>query len=286
VRNVLVRMGGSYGDVRLARVIINLVKRADRSRRQQAIEKDLSEKLKAVPGVRFNFFGSNGSDQDLAISLVGDDPTAMSAVSDRMVRDMQQMPDLTNIKSSASLLRPELQIIPLYDRAAELGVSVAAISDTARLATLGEINANLAKFNLPDRQIPIRVEIDPKAHADLDQIRNLRVPSISGGAVPLESVAEIKFGSGTSQIKRRDRARQVTVGADMNGAPLGPALTATWTRCSAPSVPRWAPASCWCWAYWCCCSKASCSRSPSWRRCRCRWVARSWRCWWPASRFR
>ena len=65
--SVLVRMGGSYGDVRLARVIINLVKRADRSRRQQAIEKDLSEKLKAVPGVRFNFFGSNGSDQDLAI---------------------------------------------------------------------------------------------------------------------------------------------------------------------------------------------------------------------------
>ena len=226
VRNVLVRMGGSYGDVRLGRIIVNLVKRADRSRRQQAIEQDLSEKLKAVPGVRYNFFGSNGGDQDLAISLVGDDPDAMDAVSNQLVRDMQQMPGLSNVKSSASLLRPELQIVPLYDRAAELGVSVAAISDTARLATLGEINANLAKFNLPDRQIPIRVEIDPAARADLDQIRNLRVSSVSGGSVPLDSVADIHFGSGTSQIKRRDRARQVTVGADLSGAPLGPAIAA------------------------------------------------------------
>jgi multidrug efflux pump subunit AcrB len=226
VENVLVRMGGSYGDVRIARVIVNLVRRADRSRRQQAIERDLSEKLKAVPGVRFNFFGSNGSDQDLGISLVGDDPQAMETVADQVVRDMQKMPGLTNIKSTASLLRPELQIVPLYDRAAELGVSVAAISDTARLATLGEINANLAKFNLPDRQIPIRVEVDPKARADLDQIRNLRVSSVSGGSVPLDSVADIHFGSGTSQIKRRDRARQITIGADINGAPLGPALAA------------------------------------------------------------
>ena len=226
VRNVLVRMGGSYGDVRLGRIIVNLVKRADRSRRQQAIEQDLSEKLKAVPGVRYNFFGSNGSDQDLGISLVGDDPQAMEAVSNQLVRDMQQTRGLSNVKSSASLLRPELQIVPLYDRAAELGVSVAALSDTARLATLGEINANLAKFNLPDRQIPIRVEIDPTARADLDQIRNLRVSSVSGGSVPLDSVADIHFGSGTSQIKRRDRARQITVGADLNGAPLGPAVAA------------------------------------------------------------
>src|SRR5579859_30622 len=211
VRSVLVRMGGSYGDVRLARIVINLVKRADRSRRQQAIEQDLTEKLKAVPGVRYNFFGSNGGDQDLGISLVGDDPQAMAAVSDQLVHEMQQIKGLSNVKSSASLLRPELQIVPLYDRAAELGVSVAAIGDTARLATLGEINANLAKFNLPDRQIPIRVEVDPRARADLDQIRNLRVASAAGGSVPLDSVAEIRFGSGTSQIKRRDRARQITV---------------------------------------------------------------------------
>jgi multidrug efflux pump subunit AcrB len=224
VKNVLVRMGGTYGDVRIGRITINLVKRADRSRRQQAIERDLSEKLKAVPGVRFNFFGENGGDQDLAISLVGDDPQAMTAVADRLVRDMQQIKGLSNVKSSASLLRPELQILPLYDRAAELGVSVAQISDTARLATLGEINANLAKFNLPDRQIPIRVVIDPRARADLDQIRNLQVSAATGGTVPLDSVADVHFGSGTSEIKRRDRARQITIGADLSGAPLGPAL--------------------------------------------------------------
>ncbi|HVJ56062.1 MAG TPA: efflux RND transporter permease subunit [Aliidongia sp.] len=222
VKSVFISIGGATnGDVRLARATISLVPRADRQRRQQAIEKDLSVKLKSVPGIRYNFNGNGG--QDLAVVLTGDDPKTLSAVGDELVRQMGTLPALTNIKTSASLLRPELQIRPLYDRASELGVSVADIGNVARLATLGEINANLAKFDLPDRQIPIRVEIAPDARSDLNQIRNLRVATVMGGTVPLDSVAEITIGSGTSEVKRYNRAREVLIGADLGGAPLGPA---------------------------------------------------------------
>jgi hydrophobe/amphiphile efflux-1 (HAE1) family protein len=223
VKSVLVRIGGrTNGDVRLARININLVPRAQRSRSQQQIEKDLGQKFKAVPGIRYNA-GQNGANQDLQIILTGDDPKAMGSAAEELVREMATVPQLSNIKTSASLLRPELQIKPLYDRAAELGVSVADIGNVARLATLGETNANLAKFNLPDRQIPIRVQITPEARSDISQIRNLRVTTASGGSVSLDTVADISIGSGTSQINRYDRARQVSVGADLNGAPLGPA---------------------------------------------------------------
>jgi HAE1 family hydrophobic/amphiphilic exporter-1 len=221
VKSVFISIGGNTnGDVRLARATISLVPRADRLRRQQVIEKDLSLKLKSVPGIRYNF-GGNGN-QDLSIVLTGDDPKTLSAVGDELVRQMGTLPALSNIKTSASLLRPELQILPLYDRASELGVSVADIGNVARLATLGEINANLAKFNLPDRQIPIRVQISPEARSDINQIRNLRVASATG-TVPLDSVAVITIGSGTSEIKRYNREREVQIGADLGGSPLGPA---------------------------------------------------------------
>jgi HAE1 family hydrophobic/amphiphilic exporter-1 len=225
VKSVFVTMGGNTnGDVRLARATISLVPRTQRIRRQPAIEKDLSEKLKEVPGIRYNFADKGG--QDLSIILTGDNPKALAEVADELVHQMAGLPQLSNIKTSASLLRPELQILPLYDRASELGVSVADIGNVARLATLGEINANLAKFNLPDRQIPIRVQITPEARADLNQIRNLRVTTSNGGSVPLEAVADITIGSGTSEIKRYNRSREVSIGADLSGAPLGPANAA------------------------------------------------------------
>ena len=51
--------------------------------------------------------------------------------------------------------------------AADLGVSVAALSNTVRIATLGEIDQNMAKFSLSDRQIPIRVSLKDNARRDL-----------------------------------------------------------------------------------------------------------------------
>jgi multidrug efflux pump subunit AcrB len=226
VRHVFATMGGTEnGEVRIANVMLLLTPRGDRTRRQQAIEKSLSESLRAVPGIRFNF-GQDGGSQDLRMILVGDDPALLEKASDQLVLEMRKVPGLSNIRSTANLLQPELQIRPLYDRAAELGVSVADISTTARLATLGEINANLPKFNLADRQIPIRVQLQENARSDLGQIRNLRVATAGGDTVPLDAVAEITLGSGTSMIKRFARARQVTVGADLNGAPLGPATDA------------------------------------------------------------
>ncbi|HLY56815.1 MAG TPA: efflux RND transporter permease subunit [Stellaceae bacterium] len=226
VRGVFATIGApENADVRIASAIILETPRSERSRRQQAIEKDLSEQFRAVPGIRYNF-GKGGSAQDLRVILTGDDPAALDQVAEQLVGEMRSVPNLTNVRSTANLLQPELQIRPLYDRASELGVSVADISTTARLATLGEIDANLPKFNLTDRQIPIRVQIDPAARSDLGQIRNLRVATAGGGTVPLDSVAEITMGSGTSLIRRYARERQVTVGADLGGAPLGPATDA------------------------------------------------------------
>jgi HAE1 family hydrophobic/amphiphilic exporter-1 len=116
-----------------------------------------------------------------------------------------------------------LQILPLEGRAAELGVSVTAIAGTARLATVGDVDQALARFNLPDRQIPIRVMLDQRARGDLDQLRSLRVEGRAGIGVPLETVAEIRQGSGPAQIDRLDRLRKATVEAELNGLPLGEA---------------------------------------------------------------
>ena len=94
-------------------------------------------------------------------------------------------------------------------------MTTAALSQTIRIATLGDIEQNSAKFSLSDRQVPITVSLSENARRDLSTLENLPVPTSNGGSVPLKAVAEIGFGSGPTTIQRTNQIRRIAVGADL-----------------------------------------------------------------------
>src|ERR1700739_1961088 len=94
--------------------------------------------------------------------------------------------------------RPEIVVHPRLDIAAQLGVSVQSISQTIRIATLGDLPQNGAKFSLIDRQIPIRVSLIESARRDLTTLEDLPVATASGASLPLKTVADLSFGQGPS----------------------------------------------------------------------------------------
>jgi multidrug efflux pump subunit AcrB len=99
--------------------------------------------------------------------------------------------------------------------AASLGVTTLSLSQAIRIATIGEIDQNAAKFSLSDRQVPIRVMLPESARDKLATISNLPVQTSTGGSVPLNRVADISFGSGPTTIQRINQQRRVFVGADL-----------------------------------------------------------------------
>ncbi len=214
--------GGSAGEVRKANITVNLVKRSERSLRQQAFEQEMGPVLRAIPGARVQF-GADGQGSQVSIQLVGDDGDALEEAASTVERQMREIPGLTNVISSAALVRPEILITPKGDVAALQGVASSDISSVARVATLGDADQLLPKFNLGDRQIPIRVMLREEARSDLGILENLRVPTASGASVPLTSVADISFGAGPNQIDRLDRKRVATLTAELNGITLGQA---------------------------------------------------------------
>ncbi|MBB5660589.1 efflux RND transporter permease subunit [Brevundimonas halotolerans] len=214
--------GGSAGEVRRANITVNLVKRSERSLRQQAFEQEMGPVLRAIPGARVQF-GADGQGSQVSIQLVGDEGEALEEAASAVERQMREIPGLTNVISSAALVRPEILITPKGDVAALQGVASADISSVARVATLGDADQLLPKFNLGDRQIPIRVMLREEARSDLGILENLRVPTASGASVPLTSVADISFGAGPNQIDRLDRKRVATLTAELNGITLGQA---------------------------------------------------------------
>ncbi|HEY9874157.1 MAG TPA: efflux RND transporter permease subunit [Candidatus Obscuribacterales bacterium] len=207
---------------------VKLKPREERSLSQSEFEQQIRGKFSQIPGARIAFQsqGAGGSSKDVAIILKSENPEALNQAANELEKQMRTVPGLVEVTSSASLVKPEILVIPDPERAADLGVTVQAIARTASLATIGDNEANLAKFNLPDRQIPIRVQIDPKARMDIDTIKNLQVPGQNNTLVPLSAVADIRFGSGPSQVDRYDRSRQVSVQGNLQGISLGEAVTA------------------------------------------------------------
>ena len=211
-----------------ARMFLTLKK--DRELTQQQFERELTPKLQEIPDARVTFLsnqGGGGTGRPISVMLSGSDPEALNRAASTLVEQMSGIRGIVAPRIEADLRRPELVIRPREDLAASLGVTTAALSQTIRIATLGDIDQNAAKFSLSDRQVPIRVRLSETSRRDLSTIRNLPVPTASGGSVPLSRVAEIGFGSGPTQIQRYNQSRRVFVGADLApGVAQGDAMTA------------------------------------------------------------
>jgi len=193
----------------------------DRARNSQQFEEDLTPLLTKIADARVTFQangpgggGGGGSGRDVSVMLSGSDPKMLDKTAATLVEQMKDLPELRAPRISADLQRPELIIKPRNDIASQLGVSTVALSQTIRIATLGDIDQNSPKFSLSDRQIPIRVMLAKESRQSLDVIRNLPVPLATGGSVPLSRVADISFGAGPTSVQRRNQNFRTFIGAD------------------------------------------------------------------------
>jgi len=230
-------------EVRRAALIINYTPKKDRdsAHTQRLLELDISKELENVPDIRFWFLDENGL---RAISLVvtGVDSNIVNNVASELATQMKRIPIIANVISETSLDRPELRIKPRAELAARLGVSTESLSQTIRVATIGDVGPALAKFDAGDRQVPIRVQLEDNARSDLQMLQQLRVPlgqRGERGGVPLSVIADIQLDQGPTSINRYDRERQATVAADLVGtAALGDATKKIYELPVMKSLPK------------------------------------------------
>jgi hydrophobe/amphiphile efflux-1 (HAE1) family protein len=215
--------GGLGGGVNEASIDVKLVPPNERELDQRAFENDLLPELKALPDMRIDFSNSAGA-KDVSIALVSEDGAALEKAAEAVEKEMRAIKQLSSVSTTASLKQPELIITPDFAKASALGISVQALSDALNIATIGDIEPQLAKFNYGNRQIPIRVRLSPTALPSVDAVGNIRIPTATGESVPLATIATIRFGTGPTTIERYDRQRKIALEANLNGMALGEAL--------------------------------------------------------------
>ena len=179
----------------------------------------MRDALATLPGVRVKV-GGGGSSENYVLVLAGEDGRVLAQYAQQVERELRSIPDIGAVTSSASLVRPELMVRPDVARAADLGVTSAAIAETLRVATSGDYDQELAKLNLSERQVPVVVRLSDAARDDIQTLKRLPVPG-ARGAVALENVATLEIGSGPAEIARYDRRRNINIEIELNGQELG-----------------------------------------------------------------
>ena len=198
---------------------VRLVLRDDRERDSLTFEREMTPVLQSFPDARINFRNENGggggTGRAISIMLSGSDPEKLNAAAETLVQQMSSVAGAVAPRVDYDMQRPELIISPREELAASLGVTTTDLSQAIRIATMGDIDQNAAKFSLSDRQIPIRVRLSENDRRSVATIRNLPVPIASGGSVPLSRVADITFGMGPATVERYNQNRRVFVGVDI-----------------------------------------------------------------------
>jgi multidrug efflux pump subunit AcrB len=210
-------VSNAFADIQVGSANVFLTLNRNRKRTSTEFERAYAPALRAIPDARINFASQNGggAGRDLNVTLVGDDPDKLNEAAVSIINQMRTLPEIREPRINGDLRRPEITIKPRLDLAAQLGVNTASLSQAIRIATLGEINQNSAKFSLSDRQIPIRVALAEDARENLSAIENLPVPTANGSSVPLKLIADISFGAGPTQIRRFEQRRRISIGADL-----------------------------------------------------------------------
>ena len=151
---------------------------------------------------------------------------------------MRDDPLFADASSSYEAGKPQLTLEIARGSAADLGVPAASVGRTIRTLLAGE---EVGSFEEAGRRHDVRVQVLPAYRDDPSKIDLIRVRSLRGELVPIGNVAHVREGSGPVEIRRRDRAREITVSANLlAGTPLGDGAQQieAWGRDLAISPPN------------------------------------------------
>ncbi|MGH7023816.1 MAG: efflux RND transporter permease subunit, partial [Caulobacteraceae bacterium] len=209
--------GGISGSAGPNQGAVAAILKPDRKAKVAQIRDRIRDQLRLIPDARLTFDTSGFGVADVQVILTSETGKNLDAAALELEREMRTVPGISDPRSDTPPPGPELVVRPKTDEAARLGVSAETIADAARIATVGDIDANVSKLDEGERRIPVRVRLPEADRTNLSVIKNMRLPTAAGGVTTLDSVADVYFQAGPSVIDRVGRKRNLTVVADTTG---------------------------------------------------------------------
>ena len=159
-----------------------------------------------------------GSAADLAVSIVGDDLIMMREKAEVIREIMQNMEGSKGVDIEQENTQDQLAININREQAARYGINVADIQDMIEAAIGGK---EISVLYDGAKRYDIVVRYLPQFRENMNDIKNLMIPSATGALVPMDQLADIGYVEGQTNIYRFNNKRMVTVRANIEGRDQG-----------------------------------------------------------------
>ena len=148
----------------------------------------------------------------IAANILGPDLDQIAEYSKKALAAGQNISSITEVKIGLNVSNPEVHVAVDRKRAADLGVRMATIGNTLRLAVSGD--DQISFFKEGQEQYPVKIRVLENQRGDIAEIGRLTVPSATG-PVRIDNIARLERGLGPTTLQRSDRQFTVNLIADV-----------------------------------------------------------------------
>lgn len=205
---------------------VNLCDKKERDQDQQSVINDLRRELQKIPGIQASLLAETGTAQGKPVGLriLGENMQELQVYGRKIECLLEDIPGVVDISSSYRPGKPELKVEIDQQAAADLGISTAQVGMTLNTLFNGSV---VSQFNDGDDRVDIRLclgDKDCRAVQDLDRVYLFgQYPSPEANPVPISlgQVSKQIFATGSSEIQRFDKSREVFLTANLDGISPG-----------------------------------------------------------------
>jgi len=229
VKTVYYALGyGRTQEINKAVFFTTLHPKRERKKSQEQIQSELRRKLKQIPGLKATvenvaLVGGGVRSTPIQYSIRGSDLAMLQSYTRQIVNEFSKLPGIVDVDTSLEAGKPELKVFIDREKAADLGLSVAAVAEAVNLLISGEMDVTKFKDEARGRRYDVRVRLNPEHRKDPADLERIYVRARDGKLVELANVVRITEGGGPNVINRVDRQRAVTMFAGLEKKPLGQA---------------------------------------------------------------
>jgi len=186
------------------------------SRATPRVLEDLRERLRPYPNARIyvkEFQNGRAISAPIAIRVVGPQLDTLYELAARVEQVMKETPGVRDVENPARMQRTNLKLQVDSQKAALLGVQMSEFDRAVRLAVAGIPAGRYKETDGEQYDIMVRAPMDGRA--DMSALEQVRIATLGGQTLPLSQLASVEFGAAPTQIDRYNRARAVTIDAEV-----------------------------------------------------------------------
>ena len=183
----------------------------------------MSEALEDVPGItvgfqypvqmRFNEL-MTGARQDVVLKIFGEDLDTLSKYAEKLGKIVNGVEGSQDLYVEAITGMPQIIIDYNRDAIAQYNLNISDINRVVNSAFAGQ-SAGLVFEGEKRFDLMVRLNLDKRKN--LEDVRNLLIPSPQGTFIPLHQLASVEIKNGPNQIQREDAKRRIVVGFNVRG---------------------------------------------------------------------